>query len=434
MTAIAGQETVVVGGGASGVLAALQLFARTDRRVTIVESGPAVGRGIAYRTTDDGHLLNSRAETMSAYADRPADFVEWCRRRGLYCGPAGYAPRGTYGRYLSDTMDATARASAGRLRIVRGRAVAVGKGFVRLVDGRSLRADDVVLALGHPPSPPRSGVVDAWHPEGIGPLALDESVVLIGTGLTAVDVLVTLVGRGHRGPVLAISRHGLLPRPHVDPPPRCLDPVTSAHTARQLLHDVKRAAAHQADWRSVVDGLRPAVQPLWAGLSVEEQARFLRHVSRLWEVHRHRMAPPIAAQLRRMTLDGRLRVVAGRVSDVRAGGVEWVPRGCTSGETVPAAAVVDCRGPGTWVEHPDPLARQLAATGATSPDPHRLGFATTAAGQLIGADGTPTPGLWTLGPTRRGDRYETTAIPEIRQQAAALADQLVARPRLAYAS
>ncbi|SHN28924.1 FAD/NAD(P)-binding protein [Cryptosporangium aurantiacum] len=435
--------TVVIGSGASGVLTAVRLAAQADGPVTVVESAPTVGRGVAYSTTDYGHLLNSRTETMSLYPDRPGHFLEWCREHGLYCGPAGYAPRATYGRYLAEALENTVRRSGGRVRVVRGRAVAVEDAgsvrVVRLADGGALSASDVVLALGHPPT--RTADIDPWCPGALDRIDPSDDVVLLGTGLTAVDVLVTLAGRGHTGQLVAISRHGLLPRIHVDPPPRPVPPKVSGHTSRELLGQIRHAVDLHArtggDWRGVVDGLRPDVDRLWTGLPVTEQDRFLRHLSRLWEIHRHRMAPVIGAQLRRLTIEGRLRVVAGSISRVEStphgATVTWTPRG--TGRPVPltADAVVDCRGPGAWVGHPDPLARQLAADGLTSPDAHRIGFATTDDGQLIGADGEPVPGLWTLGPLRRGSRYETTAIPEIRAQAVTIADRISARSALPIA-
>jgi len=444
--------TVVIGAGASGVFAAIRLADRAGGPVTVVESAPAVGRGVAYSTTDYGHLLNSRTETMSLHSDHPEHFLEWCRERGLYCGPAGYAPRATYGRYLAEALENVVRRPGGRVRVVRGRAVAVegdGEGhLVRLADGRTLRATDVVLALGHPPRPaPGPADIDPWCPGSLDRIGRDDDVALLGTGLTAVDVLVTLAGREHRGKLVAISRHGLLPRVHVDPPPRPVPPAVApprvgGRTSRELTAQVRRAVDAHArtggDWRGVVDGLRPHVDRIWTELPVAEQDRFLRHLSRFWEIHRHRMAPPVGATLRRLTSDGQLRVVAaGRTRVERAphgADVTWTPRGGGEPVTVPVAAVVDCRGPGAWVGHPDPLARQLADRGLTSPDPHRLGFATTADGQLLGADGAPVHGLWTLGPLRRGSQYETTAIPEIRAQAETIAARISARATLAIAS
>jgi len=44
-----------------------------------------------------------------------------------------------------------------------------------------------------------------------------------------------------------------------------------------------------------MDGLRPHWDMLWRRLPEHEQRRFLQHVARYWEVHRHRMAPQVAA-------------------------------------------------------------------------------------------------------------------------------------------
>src|SRR3546814_13724462 len=83
-----------------------------------------------------------------------------------------------------------------------------------------------------------------------------------------------------------------------------------------LLRDIRReiAAAERegGDWRMVIDALRPVTQSLWQGLPVAEKRRFLRHLRSWWAVHRHRMAPEVAAVVQNAMDRGQLVVRAGR--------------------------------------------------------------------------------------------------------------------------
>ncbi|HWY24061.1 MAG TPA: hypothetical protein VNX47_04035, partial [Nevskia sp.] len=54
-----------------------------------------------------------------------------------------------------------------------------------------------------------------------------------------------------------------------------------------------------------------------------------------------------------------------------------------------------------------------------------LGLLTDAQGALLDRDGQASTWLYTLGPARKGQLWETTAVPEIRVQAQALARRLL---------
>jgi len=208
--------------------------------------------------------------------------------------------------------------------------------------------------------------------------------------------------------------------------------------ARQLVAAVRAeiglAAALGQDWRTVVDGLRPRTPALWAALPEAERARLHRHALRYWEVHRHRMAPEVAGRIETLRRSGRLQVMAGRVVSVAAtsGGaaVTVRPRGgraagaaSPSAEvTIQAGAVIRCTGPTERLDSVgDPLLDGLFAGGDARPGPLGLGLAVDDDGRLLDRAGEPSDTLWALGPLRRGALLETTAIPEIREQAAALA-------------
>ncbi len=439
--------TVIVGGGCSGALAATALLRGSDDDVLLIDPAPCPGPGLAYGAATPIHRLNSRAAAMSALADQPDDFTAWLAAQALPADPAGFATRRDYGRYLTATLDATAAAHPGRLRHRVDHAVRLGTGpdgvRVDLHRGDPVRADRAVLAVGHG-RPCRLAAVgdaayahpgyihDPWHPGALDWVPDDEPVLLIGTGLTAVDVALTLAARGQRAPIHAISRRGLLPQAHTaaaapaQPPAQLPDPVTLRAVLRALRTVPALAGAgapgdgvdQGGDWRARVDGLRPYLDALWRAASPEEQRRFLRHALRYWEVHRHRMAPAVATAVADLSGQGALRVRAGRLGRVTPDRY-YLDVSMVDGARLRVATVVNCTGPGGADR--TPLGRALLADGLARPDPLHLGLDVDPTGRLVAADGAVHPRVATLGPVRRGRFWETTAVPEIRAQAAALA-------------
>ncbi|AGZ44803.1 hypothetical protein AFR_32725 [Actinoplanes friuliensis DSM 7358] len=388
----------------------------------LVEPG-VPGGGVAYGTAQPWHLLNSRAGAMSADPDDPDHFVRWAGTT-----PAAFRPREEYGRYLRDVLDEAAREHPGRLQLRRARAAAITPdGTVALDDGSAVTADHVVLATGGPASA-RQAIVhphyvnDPWRPGVLEALPADRPVLLIGTGLTAVDVALTLAADGTRtAPIVAVSRRGLLPLTHTTTAaPPAVPSLDDCATLRDVVRAVRHAAGEAGDWRAIVDGLRPYLDELWTALTPGEQDAFLRHLARPWECHRHRMAPPVAARVAELRADGRL--------EIRAGGVAAWPG------LADYAAVINCAGPGRLPGAAGPLVGGLLAAGLARVGPHGLGLDIDPAGRLIGAGGQVQERLWLIGPLRRGARWETTAVPEIRAQARRLVTDLSAGVPVAAAA
>ena len=216
-----------------------------------------------------------------------------------------------------------------------------------------------------------------------------------------VDQVLALVNRGHRGPLTALSRHGLIPSHHSTAPikPAPVDlPTGSARLSQLLAAIVQRARDEVAvggDWRSVVDGLREDAQQIWHRLPGADRRRFHRHLAALWSIHRHRMAPAIGDRIAALRTSGRLSVRAGRLVAI-GGNARGVLVGIRyRGEAAVAAApfdwVVNCSG-ASW-RAPDRLVATLFATGLARPDPAGRGIDVADDCSVIARDGDYMRGL-----------------------------------------
>ena len=437
---------VVVGAGFSGAALAVQLLTRTRCSVTLIEASGVFGRGLAYSTTDPVHLLNVRAGRMSLFPDDPDHFVRSLRASGRKEGPDDFVPRRLYGDYVQAVLAEAEAAAPGRLTRLTGRAVAVrtyaGGAVVRLEGGGRAAGDAVVLAGGNgPPAPLETPGVEAlgdrymgdpWAAGALGRVGRDEDVVLVGAGLTMVDVVLSLAERGWRGRALAVSRHGLLPRAHARSERERPGPPPGGTTLSRRLQAF-RAAAEADGWHVPMFRLRPHLQTLWRRASDAERRRFLRHLRTWWDVHRHRTAPEVSARVQALQEAGRLEVAAGRLLGLAPTGegfvLRWRRRG--GGDAMARAQrLINCTGPrGDVSRAEDPLLQSLAATGRGRPDPLRLGLDVDAQGRVLDANGNPQPRLFAMGPLTRGALWEIVAVPEIRGQAAELADSLGALDR-----
>ena len=435
----------VIGAGFSGVLTALRLLLAADGpRVTLIERGARFGRGAAYSTASPHHLLNVRAANMSAFVEEPSHFIDWLAQAGVDEPEKAFVTRDRYGQYLQSILRkaTTDGRAVGRLALehdeVRGLAREGERWRAQLALGRTLIADAVVLALGNLPPPAPVDIDEALAASGryvADPWAWDPAhtatpgdILLLGSGLTAVDIALSLEGRRPGARILALSRHGLLPRRHMEDPSRGAPARAPKGSPLDVLREVRRRGAR--DWRGAIDGLRPYVQGVWRGWSVEERMRFLRHLRPWWEVHRHRLAPEVAAHIEGFQRAGFLGVCAGRLVHLRpaAEGVEaaWTARGSSDVKTRHFAQVVNCAGPrGDLTRSGDPLIASLLAAGELRPDACRLGLDVDRRSRVVGSDGAARETLFAVGPITRGQFYEITSVPDIRIQAADCAEAVL---------
>jgi uncharacterized NAD(P)/FAD-binding protein YdhS len=444
----------VVGAGFSGVMTAVHLLrgpAPRPVRVLMVNRSGVMARGVAYGTNSPAHLLNVPAGKMSAFPDDPGHFVRYAQSHDPSVTPATFVRRSVYGAYLEHllTEAATGRQNTLEQLVTEVRGVEPDRAWATITtaDGRRITADRVVLAVGHypPAHPPRFSsdflasrhyVRDPWVRGALESLPRGP-VLLVGTGLTTLDVALDLHARGVPG-VVAVSRRGLLPRTHdpkVPPPeaahrPPGLDTATTAAGYLRAVRRHIRKLGTSGDWRQVIDSLRSITPQLWQRLGPVERERFMRHLRPFWEVHRHRASPETGTAIERLMQRGWLSVCAGRLlsADVRGAeaAVTVAIRGGGDRRTFRVGAVINCTGPATDVRLArDPLLDALFHWGQARPDPLGLGIDVAEDGAVISGNGEPSRVLYYVGPLIRARDGEGTAVPELRVHASRLATTLL---------
>jgi uncharacterized NAD(P)/FAD-binding protein YdhS len=450
----------VIGSGFSGTMIAAHLLRSGAGRVVLIERSGRFGRGVAYGTTCASHVLNVPAGRMSAFEDDGDHFLRWARERDSAVQGGSFLPRMVYGEYLESVLRQAETAAPGAMERCHDEALALREGRrgpggcveVVLRSGRSIMVDRVVLAIGNfaPADPPLRDAAalqnsrylrDPWELPRYDTLDREQGVLLVGTGLTMIDVVLELAARGWRGPITAISRRGLLPQPHRSPakpthpePPSDLaewEP-TAKGMLRSLRAEVRKQARQGTDWREVVTSIRHDTAALWRSMPLAERRRFLDRLRAYWDTHRHRAAPQAWSAIEGMMRTGRLNVRAARLCALRpaASGLSAsiLPRGSGASEELSVGAVINCTGPETNLARiQDPLLRSLRDAGLIRTDELGLGLDADADGAVIGASGRPSSWLYAIGPLRRPQLWETTAVPELRIQAAELVRVLTAR-------
>jgi uncharacterized NAD(P)/FAD-binding protein YdhS len=446
-------SVAVIGAGFSGTLFSLglQAAAPAGTQIHLIERSGRFGPGLAFGAAHLGHLLNVPAERMGAFPDRPADFLAWLGGRAVDAQGV-FVPRALYGAYLEDRLRASRSGmDSGTIALWHDQVIALtpsaGGTRLQFASGHAITVDIVVLAMGNDsPQPPfdttsldAAGLwrSDPWEPGALDGLDPDVPVLLVGTGLTMVDAVVSLLDGGHRGPIHAVSRRGLLPRPHLDLPasPAILGqplPHDLRSLMRHVRHEMDRVLAAGQPWQPVMDAVRHHTQALWTGLDTAERKRFLRHLRPWWDVHRHRMAPRIASRIAHARDAGQLRPQAGRIVGVAvrdgAAMVRIRPRGSALVETLGACRVVNCTGPGSDVTRSgDPFVQSLLRDGVARPDPLRLGLDVTALAEVVDGNGAAAPHLFALGALTKGQWWEITSVPDIRKQCQSVAGTVAER-------
>lgn len=447
------RRITIIGGGASGTLLAANLLRTSGERrleINIVERNAAVGRGVAYSTPDEIHLLNVPAARMTAFADEPDHFLDWLEENGYQFGPTAFVPRKIFGAYLNDVIRKAEESKHDlvKLNIFEDDAVDVavedGKAQVMLASGEYLYSESVVLAFGNF-LPPQPSVADLsftsspsyfrspWSDNVFGSIADTDDVLIIGTGLSMVDVVLKLAHSSHTGKILALSTRGLLPAVHKlgDTYPSFADELRPMSRITDIMRSVRRhirlAAEQNTDWRAVIDSLRPVTQEVWQALPLSEKRYFMQHLSRYWNVARHRMPAEAAAVLDKLRDAGRLEILKGRLQAIDADdpfSIKYVSGG--EQHLIRADTIINCIGSESNFRKLDSkLVASLYDRGYIRSDGLNFGIDALPNGSVVGQNGENSSVIFTLGTALKGTLWETTAIPEIRAQAKKLAEFLL---------
>lgn len=464
----------IVGAGFSGTLLASQLMRQSQQplRLLLIERSGRFGPGVAYGTKDPGHLLNVSAGAMSAWPEDPNHLLRWLElnRSALAdllptaVDASSFLPRQVYGLYLRSILEDAESLTTGCSALQRivadlidlepltgdGSQATCPRGYRLHFDGRApLSADRVVLAWGNSAIPPQrqfSAVIrHGWALDATTDLDPEATVGLLGTGLTMVDTVVSLERQGHRGPIVALSRHGYRPNAHrsIEPLGDWLDPWQVPPTLlglwRLIRERVSQASLLGQDWRAVIDGLRPRTQELWQQLDLRERRRFLRHAAVVWDVHRHRIAPELDALLAKLIANRRLRILSARLlsHDLDTKGLRLGIRlrGSSDRDELRVDRLIVCTGIAlNYKSGEASLLSRLRERGLLHSDPLGLGAHCDPDGALLDAHGHARSDLHVLGTPRKGQLWESIAVPELRVQARDLAQRLQGLPPLIPAS
>lgn len=414
--------------------------------ITLLEKSSALAKGIAYGTADPCHLLNVRANRMGAFAENPEHFYQWLTEKALSVDPESYLPRMLYGTYLEDLLQKSltmASQKGIKASVLHAEAVRIEPKAaalsIALKGGSSLQADAAILALGVPQN--KEFCTFAGHNPNyissiwaVQPLQIrfsnETTVVMIGSGLTMVDAYASLLIRGFRGRVIAISRHGKLPAVHAQHPipySNFLDLRHPPATALQLLKVVRRevrlSSAKGIDWRGVVDELREIIGPLWEQFSWQEREKGIRHLLNMWNHFRHRMPQHYWAYIQKEQAEGRFNLVRGKVLSIIPPSVEYRPLGSSQSQIVKADYIINCSGPDMNIHnHKSDLMQNLIKDRLVFSDPLKSGILADSDG-IVQGDGQGR--LFAVGQLLFGERLESTAVPNLRIQCRNLAAYLL---------
>jgi len=449
---------VIIGAGFSGAVTAAQFMRHStpDVRVVLINRSGTMARGLAYGTNSSLHLLNVPAGNMSAYVEEQDHFLRFCQALDPTYTASSFVPRKLYGDYLALILDHAEKHSCAGVKLERvvsevQRLRPVGMGaFVELVNGQHIKADQVVLAFGNfsPLDPPGFSTSispgryqsDPWAGGATHSAEADSSILLVGAGLTALDVSLGLLQQGHRGPIHMLSRRGLSPLPHRTQRPAHEVPVGLVHTLMQatptvreymrlIRREIGAAGPQGLDWRDLLAVLRSSTPALWMRLPNSERQRFLRHAQPYWDVHRHRVAPAAYRRFEEAVASGQIHSMAGRIQRVTPGTtgltIDIQLRREQRFEQINVAQVINCTGPNTNLRRvDDALITQMMAEGLLQLDPFGLGLSVDDQLAVKSANGETSSWLHYIGPMLKADFWEATAVPELRIHAQSLASKL----------
>lgn len=450
-------KITIIGSGATGTLLAVNLIKNHRNeaiQINLVEKQERLGRGVAYSTFKDFHLLNVPANKMGAFPDDIEHFYKWLKVNNYNFFPNDFVPRRLYGEYLRELFNETLahKTSNVEFNFLDDEAADIeiedNQAKVFLKSGEILYSDKVVLAFGNflPPhlNTPNQSYISAekyfqnpWNEAIPVEINSTDDVLIIGTGLTMVDVAVSFYHGKHEGRIFAFSKHGWLPSVHElgFVYPSFSDELKDKTKISEIFAAVRRhldcAKSQNSDWRAVLDSLRPVTQETWLNLPVAEKSRFMRHLRRVWDVCRHRIPNECHDVLEQMQDAGQLQVNKGKIKDITVaenGRFRVISQIKSEESEFFVDAVINCTGSECDFSRLDaPLVKNLLKRGLIKPDALNLGINALPDGRILNELNGVSDRIFAIGTALKGVLWESTAIPEIRTQANKLALSLIGR-------
>jgi uncharacterized NAD(P)/FAD-binding protein YdhS len=448
------EDITIIGGGFSGAMLAVNMLKeKRPVHIRIVEKDSRIGYGLAFSAVKDYHLLNVPAHVMGAFPNDTKHFLKWLKHKNIDTTPFCHVPRKYYGAYINElfTEELKTCTSEQKIEIICDEAVNVSikgtKAEIRLKSDDTFLTDKVVLALGHfPPGHPRSMdrsfiesdryFRDPWSAPINNEFKSSDKILLIGSGLTMIDTVLTLHNNGFNGKIFSYSNHGYIPsvNKQSDFYPSIYHEIKEHNTILDIFKIVRKhikiAEEKGIGWRAVLDSFRYQNQEIWLSLPLEEKKKFLKHLSRIWNIARHRIPGDYDQVLNKLVKSGQLEIKAVKIlSMIKSENcikVNYFDKKVKEEKTESFDYVLNCTGPQSNYERVEcPLVINLLKQGYIKCDLFGMGLNALPNGTLIDKQGAPSGFLYSIGPPLKGILGESTAVPELRQQAHDLARLLL---------
>jgi uncharacterized NAD(P)/FAD-binding protein YdhS len=444
----------IIGGGFSGMFTAIHLLRKDVKlKLKLFNDDYPLALGAAYSTLHREHLLNVAAGKMSPYKDRPSHFADWILSKKEYSSyhsgghESKFLPRFIYGKYLDEIISDFI--SDERLEIIHSRVVDVdqenGQYLVGTASQKTFVGDFLVLANGNfAPAPPKLNDLSFIKNTNYFPNPWkfnkktdpEKSVLIIGSGLTMIDQVLTLLSDGFTGEIYSVSPRGYFPQSHAenqDSYPDFYDELE--HKSLQsvfqtVIKHLKNAGENGISWQAVIDSVRPHARSLWLNFSEKDKTQFVSHLRHIWGVARHRLPREVFVKIRQLISEGKLQIIAGRLQSVteEKDGFKISIRQRRTGQlkTVIVSSIVNCTGPQTnFNELNDDLIRNLIHKNIIAPHELKIGIRALPDGMVLNAENKVVPNVYAVGSLLRGVLWENTAVPELRLNAENVALQII---------
>ncbi|MES2514403.1 MAG: FAD/NAD(P)-binding protein [Bacteroidota bacterium] len=435
----------IIGGGISGTLTVLNCIKQSTTALKIIwfDAHHQFCKGLAYSTSNEHHLLNVRAANMSAFAEEPEHFVNWLKQHHPHYTPTDFVPRKIFGNYLQDTFEVLKNInSLVTIQQIAEEVLAINKTETtfEIKTTTTYQAQKVVLAFGnflpaHPHSASKEFIAspnyfqNAFHAGIAHQLNDKKNITIIGSGLTMIDVIMSLSVLNYNGTIQIVSPHAYIPQAHLEKPLPVVKPFIEEEKAYQLSEllslvnsQLKKAVKEGLSLQSVIDVMRPHLQFIWLHFSLEERKRFLRHLRHKWGVARHRAPEKSMEVFKQLQSSGKLTLIKGRVYDIKTTSPDFEIHFTdykSQAQCIKTNLIINCTGPESDYEKiQSTLVQYLIKTGLINPDSIRYGINAAQNGEI-------SSNLYTLGPPLKGVLWESTAVPEIRLQAKELASKII---------